>query len=56
MYVLYNFALHDFHSNLQSRPFLAYFTYIEKIKVGLWDDLAVCVSVYPPLLNFECLN
>jgi hypothetical protein len=33
-------------------PFLAYFTYFEKIKVGLWDHLAVCVFVNPPTINF----
>jgi hypothetical protein len=28
--------------------FLADFPYFEKIKVGLWDHHAICVSVYPP--------
>jgi hypothetical protein len=28
--------------------FLAYFPYFEKIKVGLWDHHAICVSVNPP--------
>jgi hypothetical protein len=31
--------------------FLAYFPYFEKIKLGLCDHHAVCVSVYPPI-NF----
>jgi hypothetical protein len=35
---------------------LAYFPYFEKIKVGLWNDHALCVSVYPPLWTFECMN
>jgi hypothetical protein len=33
--------------------FLAYFPNFEKIKVGLWDHLAVCVS---PRSTFEFLN
>jgi hypothetical protein len=28
--------------------FVAYFPYFEKIKVGLCDHLAVCVSMNPP--------
>jgi hypothetical protein len=35
---------------------LAFFPCFEKIKVGLWDHLAVCVSVYAPVLTFECRN
>jgi hypothetical protein len=34
-------------------PFLAYFPYFEKIKVGLCDHHAVYVSVYPP---YQLLN
>jgi hypothetical protein len=34
---------------LLSNPwFLAYFPYLEKIKVGLWDLHALCVCVSPP--------
>jgi hypothetical protein len=43
-------------SNKMSCPFLAYFPYFEKMKVGLCDLHAVGVSVNPPLLTFECLN
>jgi hypothetical protein len=32
---------------------LACFPYFEKIKVGLWDHCAVCLSVYHPLINFQ---
>jgi hypothetical protein len=34
--------------------FLAYFPYFDKIKVGLWCHLAVCVyvSLYPTLLEW----
>jgi hypothetical protein len=36
---------------------LAYFPYLEKMKVGLCDRYAVCVSVNPPPpLTFEYLN
>jgi hypothetical protein len=28
---------------------LGYFPYFEEIKVSLWDHIAVCVSMYPPL-------
>jgi hypothetical protein len=37
--------------------FLAYFPYLGKIKGGLYDPHALCVSVNPPPpLTFECLN
>jgi hypothetical protein len=29
-------------------PFLAYCPYFEKIKIGLWNHLAVCVYLYEP--------
>jgi hypothetical protein len=34
------------------RYFLVYFPYFEKMKVGLCDLNAVCVSVNPPPINF----
>jgi hypothetical protein len=34
------------------RPFLAYFPYTKKMKTGLWDLHAVCVSVNSDLLTF----
>jgi hypothetical protein len=39
--------------NYISVPFSAYFSYFEKIKVGLWDHVAVrvCVRVSPPPLS-----
>jgi hypothetical protein len=41
-----------FHARKQ---FVAYFPYFEKMRVGLWDLLAVCVSLYlwirPPPIN-----
>jgi hypothetical protein len=33
--------------------FLAYFLYFVRIKEGLWDHLAVCFSVSPPILSFS---
>jgi hypothetical protein len=35
--------------------YLAHFPCFDKIKAGLWDHLAVCVSLCPPSI-FECLN
>jgi hypothetical protein len=35
---------------------LTFFPYFEKMKVGLCDLHAVCVSVNPASVNFECLN
>jgi hypothetical protein len=36
---------------------LVYCPYFEKIKVSLWDHLALCVSVSPPPKStYECLN
>jgi hypothetical protein len=35
--------------------FLAYFPYFEKIKAGL-DHVAVCVSVYPPVVAMQRLG
>jgi hypothetical protein len=34
---------------VKSKCFLAYFPYFEKIKLFLWDFLAVCLCVYAPL-------
>jgi hypothetical protein len=36
----------EFYSTCTS--FLTHFTYFEKMKVGLWDLHAACVSVHPP--------
>jgi hypothetical protein len=36
--------------------FLAYLLYLWKIKEGLWNHLAVCVSVYPPHFLFSMLS
>jgi hypothetical protein len=40
------------------KPIFSYFPYFERIKVSLWDHLAVCVSVSvnSPLWTLECLN
>jgi hypothetical protein len=39
-------------------PFLAYIPYFEKIKVGLWDHIAVCVcvSAYIPIVARQRLR
>jgi hypothetical protein len=39
-------------------PFLAYFPYFEKIKVVLWDHVAVCMCVYifPPIVARQPLR
>jgi hypothetical protein len=37
-----------FYSQNISCSFLLHFLYFEKIKGGLWDHLAVSVSLYPP--------
>jgi hypothetical protein len=42
--------------SFQTWCFLAYFRYIEKMKVGLCDLHALCMSMYPPLSTFEWLN
>jgi hypothetical protein len=36
--------------------FLAYFLYFEKIKVGLWDHLALCVPIYTATTVFVCIR
>jgi hypothetical protein len=42
----------EFHYFDESMMFcgelLAYFPYFEKIRVGLWDYVAVCVCIHPP--------
>jgi hypothetical protein len=48
--------LGHYHFLIHPKALLAYFPYFEKIKVGLCDHHAACVSVYPHPLTFEWLN
>jgi hypothetical protein len=49
--LLLSFPSFSFYSISSSSnfSFSAYVPYFEKIKGGLWDHLAACVSVYPPI-------
>jgi hypothetical protein len=52
-----NVSLKHWYPSIQpiQQQCLAYFPNFEKIKVSLWDNLAVCLCV-SPITTFECLN